>query len=615
VLAAGALALSACGSSTASPKNIKVASNYSYGSIPTPSTTVKSGGTVTFAQTPGFGPNWILPITPAANSSVFAIDQFQALSWRPLYWSPQGSSPEMNYPLSLATAAPVVSNGGKTFTVTLNGQYKWANGTPVTATDVEFNVDLLKAAVKESAANDGNYTPGQFPDNVTNMTVSGANTIAFTFNAVYNPAWVQDSELDQIFPLPSTQWNISSTGGAALSDWATNPTDAKAIYDYLNKQSSTLSTYGTNPLWQDVDGPFKISFYNPSTNAVNLVANPAYTGADKPHIAAIDELAYTSTDAEFNDLLSGKLDVGYVDFSDLPQVAKLKSKGYNVYGLPDYGFQYLNYNFKDTTDDFNNVIGQLYVRQAFAHLQDESAEISGPLHGAGVASYGSVGVAPSSPFTPASALTNPFPFSVASASSLLTSNGWTVVPDGKTTCTKPGTGAGECGAGIASGQDIAFTLYYSTSPAVIGQIVTSWVANLKKVGITVTLKTDTANNIIQNQDDPSSPNNEALWGASDFGGFTNGLYPSTDNLFNTGGSYNEGDFSNKTLDTDINNSINSPNPSAIEAELAEVTALQPALFQPNPDNIIAWKNTLSSPADGISNMTQYTITPEEWYFN
>ena len=615
VLAAGALAMTACSSSTTSSAPAKLAANYSYGSIPAASSTIKSGGTVTFAEQPGTGPNWIFPITPGANSSVFVTDQFQYLSWRPLFWSPTGANPAINYPLSLTDAAPVVSNGGKTFTVKLNTSYTWANGSPVTSADVAFFVNLYKAAVKESPANEGNYTPGQFPDNITSMTEPDAQTIVFTFDKVYNPGWVLDSEIGQIIPLPSNQWNITSTGGAPVTDWATNATDAKAIYDYLAAQSKDLGTYATNPLWQDVDGPFKISYYNASTNATNFVANPAYTGANKPHIAELDELAYTSTSAEFNDLLSGKLDVGGVDYGNLPQVSKLKSKGFNVYGLPDFGFQYLNYNFKDTTDDFNNVINQLYVRQAFAHLQDEQAEISGPMHGAGVAAYGSVGVAPVSPYTPPSALTDPFPFSISAASQLLTANGWTVVPNGKTTCTKPGTGAGECGKGIAAGQDINFTLVYSSSPAIIGQMDTAWVANLKQVGIQVTLKSDTFNNIITNQDDPSSPTTENTWGASDFGGFTNGIYPSTDNLFNTGGSYNMGGYSNSTLDSDINASIYSSNASALQTELTAVTEQAPALFQPNPDLIVAWKNTLSGPTDSFATMTQYSINPEEWYFD
>ena len=47
------------------------------------------------------------------------------------------------------------------------------------------------------------------------------------------------------------------------------------------------------------------------------------------------------------------------------------------------------------------------------------------------------------------------------AQQLLTANGWKVVPGGTTTCVKPGTGAGECGAGISKGEGISFNLDYA----------------------------------------------------------------------------------------------------------------------------------------------------------
>jgi len=55
---------------------------------------------------------------------------------------------------------------------------------------------------------------------------------------------------------------------------------------------------------------------------------------------------------------------------------------------------------------------------------------------------------------------NPFPYSVANAKKLLTSHGWKVVPSGVTTCVKPGTGAGECGAGITNGEGLSFQYLY-----------------------------------------------------------------------------------------------------------------------------------------------------------
>ena len=612
VFASGALALSACSSSGTSKPQVKVAANYAFGAIPAQSSTVKEGGVLKIAQDAGQDPNNILPIVTAANSSVYDINQFNQLSWRPLFWSPKGSVPEIDYSKSMTDAAPTVSADGKTFTIKLNGKYTWSDGSPLTTADVEFFVDELKAAVKENPANSGNYTPGQFPDNVTTMTATDANTINFTFDKVYNPTWVIDSELGLIVPMPAKAWAKTSENGPTVD--YTNPDNAKAIWDFLEKQSNSLSTYATDPLWQTVDGPFKISYYNASTGAANFKANTAYTGASKPHIAELDELSYTSDDAEFNDLLAGNLDVGYVPSKDYTQTSKLTAKKYAVYGLPDFGFNYIFYNFKDTTDNFDKVIGQLYIRQAFAHLQDEEGEIKGIYHGAAAPAYGSVPVAPQSPYTPANALTNPFPFSVDAATKLLKDHGWTVVPNGKTTCTSPGTGANQCGPGISAGQDISFVLYYVSSKAATTALVTSWVGNLKKIGVDVTLKGDTFNNIIANESVASSPKNNANWGAGDFGGFTNGIYPSTDNLFNTGGSYNQGGFSDPALDTLINNSLNSTDPNAIQKELSAVTADQPGIFQPNEDRIYAWKTNISGPSASFETLTQFGLNPEDWYF-
>ena len=43
-----------------------------------------------------------------------------------------------------------------------------------------------------------------------------------------------------------------------------------------------------------------------------------------------------------------------------------------------------------------------------------------------------------------------FPYDPIKAKSLLTSNSWKVAPGGVTTCVKPGTAAGDCGAGITA---------------------------------------------------------------------------------------------------------------------------------------------------------------------
>jgi len=606
---AASVATAPGGASSASPKG-------SYGSLPSSGGKAKTGGTLTLGEQPTAGPTYIFPIVPAANASVYNSYDFNYLMWRPLWWSPLGAEPALDYSQSISPKPPVFSDDNKTVTITLSSKWKWSDGTPVTSTDLAFYVDILKAAVGISAANDGDYTPGLFPDNVTSVATPNPTTFVINFSKSYNTNFLYLDQLNgaDITPLPAQAWSKTSATGPIVD--FTNPANAKAIYTYLNAQSNSLATYGTNPLWQTVDGPYKISSFDPSTDANVLVANHSYSGPGKPKIETIDDVSFTSVSSEFNQLLTGKLDVSGVDYSDLPQVPKLKKAGYSVWGYPNLGFNYIAYNFKDTTGDFNNIISQLYVRQALAHLQNEPADIEskGIFNGAAGQAYGPVPAIPVTPFTPSDALSNPYPFSVSSASKLLTSHGWKVKSGGVSVCEKAGSGSSDCGAGIPKGTPLTFNLIYDNSVPAIGGQDEALASNAKSVGITIKLQAKTFNYIINNLSDVSNPNNDNTWAMQDFGGFTEDLYPTTNELFNTTGSFNQGGFSNKTVDADILASANSSNPNAIKTELSEVTHLQPGLFQPNPDLIYAFKNGIGGPPASFAAASQYQYEPNYWYF-
>ncbi len=602
------------GSTSAAPSAVasaqqQVASKGGFGTLPTPATSKVTGGVVKVAQEPGTGPNYIFPITPASNGSVYNIYQLQNQLFAPLYQPVTGTSPTTDYTRSIGKA-PVFSNGDKTVTVPLNSTYTWSDGKPVQANDVVFFVDLLKAAVKESAANFGNYTPGFFPDNVASMSTPDTHTVVFHLTKAFNPKWFQLDQLGFISPLPSTAWNRSAAGGAALD--YTKPANAKLIYDYLAKEAKQLTTYASNPLWQDVSGPFKLTAYSASTNALSLRTNTKYTGPNKPSIAGIDQIAFTSETAMFNQLLSGNLDVSGVPSADLPQVASLKRKGFNVYGYPAFGFNYMVFNFKNTTGSFNKIISNLYVRQALAHLQDQAGVVHGIYHDAAVQSFGPVPTLPINPFTPSNASTNPYPFDVAAASKLLSSHGWKVVPNGTTTCVKPGATATECGAGIAAGTPLSFNLYY-TNVAVTTQQVTAFSSAAKQIGVTVTSIGKTFNYLISNFSDVSAKSSINKWAMMDFGGFSINNYPTTNEIFNSTGSYDFGGYSDKKLDALVNNSVYGSDPDAVSKEASYLTEQLPAIFQPLPDNVYAWKDTLSGPAASFSALTQYRLFGEFWY--
>ncbi|HTW08331.1 MAG TPA: ABC transporter substrate-binding protein, partial [Acidimicrobiales bacterium] len=536
-LAATALMLVATsGVSGAAPRasaTARIADNGSsntYGSLPPQRFPATSGGTLSIAIPPGASPTYIFPITPGANLSVYDVDQFQAYMWRPCWWSPKGDEPFIDLSQSICKA-PVFSDNNKVVTINMNPGWMWSNGKPVTSTDLAFDYWMTEAAVKISPANDGDYTPGLYPDDVVSISTPSASTLIIRFNKTYNANFDWLEQLGALEPLPAAAWAETSANGPIISNFSSLKT-AESIYKFLNTQSKDLKTYGSNPLWQVVDGPYKIVTYDPATGANTMTINTAYSGPVKPHITTIDDEYFTSTSSEFNQLLTGNLDVGFVDFSDLAQVGRLRSLGYNVWGAPDFGFSYVDYNFKDTTGDFNNIISQLYIRQALAHLQDEQAVIQsrGVFDGAAGPAYGPTPVIPSSPFTPSNAATDPFPFSVSTAKTLLTSHGWKVVPDGTTTCQNPGTGANQCGAGIPAGTALSWNLVYTNSPAVVGSQDEVLASNAKQLGINITLQSKEFNYIVGDLNDVSSPANDNKWAMEDFGGFTLDLYPTTNEL-------------------------------------------------------------------------------------
>ncbi|HEY2576024.1 MAG TPA: ABC transporter substrate-binding protein [Streptosporangiaceae bacterium] len=607
VLLLGLSGLAACSSAAKLP----VQRGGGFGALPKAAGSALRGGTVSFGLLPGATPQYIFPITPAAESSSFTINDFQKLMWRPLYWPVTGVEPEINYQLSLASA-PEFSNGNTTVTIHLAGNYRWSNGQPVEARDVIFSIDLVKAAVKESAANWGNYTPGFFPDNVAAVTAPNPRTVVMQLTRAYNPEWFLMDELGLIVPLPSAAWARTSAHGPVID--FTSPAEAKQIYDFLNAQSKLVASYAANPLWQTVDGPFRLTAFDAATGANSMVPNPGYTGPYKDHIAHLNQVTFTSNTAEMDALLAHQLTVGTIPGQDIPSIRSLTRAGYDFYGYPGFGWSYMPFNFKNTSGHWNSIIAQLYVRQALAHLIDQNGYINSIYQGAAEPAYGPVPSLPLSQFTPPDAKTDPYPYSIAAAKALLTAHGWHVTSGGTDTCAHPGAGAGRCGAGIPSGTALSFNLIYDSNDSSIQGEDVAFASAAQRAGIKVNLDAKPFNTIITNYNNPSSPAQANAWEMEDFGGFGLLPYPTTNAIFTTTGSFNFGSYSSATADSLIRDSVYSSNRGAVKNEAAFLTRDLPALFLPNTDVVVAWQNKLSGPPSSFAGLTQYAFTPEAWYF-
>src|SRR6266851_5400252 len=603
----GVTALAAC--SKSSNNNVAPTIKGAFGSVPA-QTGTPHAGTITVAQQPGATPTWIFPVTPGANGSVYTAYSFQYQMWRPTNFFPSGSKQIENKALSLA-ADPVWSNGDKTVTVKYKN-WKWSDGQPVTSKDAEFFIDLTRAAVKISAADYSQYTKGVgIPDQVVSMSTPDSHTLVINLNKSVNPTWFWQDSLAGISPLPVHAWAKASASGPILDPNV--PANATKIYKFLAAQSKSVTTYATNPLWKVVDGPYQLTSFNNTTGAFTMSPNPKYSGPHASKQSKISAVPFTSDTAEWNAVKSGSIDQGYVPFTDLPQVNSIKSQ-YNVFGYPAYGFEYVTFNFKDKTGDFNNIIKQLYIRQAFAHLENEAGYIKAFFYGAGGQAYGPIPAIPPNPWTPASATKDPYAFSVQAAINLLKSHGWAIHPNGTDVCVKPGSGTGQCGAGIPANTKLAFNMIYNTSPAIIGQQITDLVSQAKKAGFNISLKSDNFNHMIATYYNVAAPQNVDKWAMEDFGGFSISTYPTTNGIFNCNGVYNIGSYCDPQADKLIAASTGGSDPNAVKAEADYLTKQVPSLFQPLVDNIEVWKKTISGPPFSFESLTQYQLQPESWYF-
>jgi peptide/nickel transport system substrate-binding protein len=548
---------------------------------PAPSASSSTSGTITFAELPQAPPNYIFPYMGFSYFSVTNISQFQQLMFRPLYWFGLGGSSAVVPSLSLAQM-PKFTNGDRTVTITTKG-WKFADGQPVNAQSVMFFLNLYKADPTSYAG----YVPGYgIPDQVTSAHGHG-NTVVLNFSAPMGPNWLLYNYLSEIVPFPNT-WDITAphhTSTCATGAFGAKSTDAacKAVEKYLDGQSAKIPTY-TDAMWQSgVDGPWKLTYINALGN-VTMVPNKSYSGPVKAKVAFFKEVPFTSNQAELNALESGSLSSGYVDPTQLsapapapgkvgPNLPALRGK-YNLVtgGTLSYNYDPLNFNAK--TDPMAAVLDQLYVRQALQTSTDQVGIIKKINKGYGVVTTNPVPV--NVPSSIARQPKNPYPFSLSKAKELLTSHGWSLV-NGTMTCTSPGTGANQCGAGISANTAMNFTYLYASGSQALTDTVNAEVSDWKTLGINVTTSTNTFNNVISG----CTPTSATQWEICSWGAgwiYSPDYYPSGEELLLKGAGSNAGSYNDPMMNAIIRQSITTSVPLTRYAAYAATQV--PVLFQP-----------------------------------
>ncbi|HUY97851.1 MAG TPA: ABC transporter substrate-binding protein [Verrucomicrobiae bacterium] len=551
-----------------------------------------SGGLVSYALPAGNTPNYIFPLTPGADSSVLNLTDFQPLLYSTLYYYQTGSHIKVNPGLSLAEPPSFAVRGGHTVvTITLK-TLDWSDGQPITTRDVEFWMNLVKANVSDWYA----AVPGSFPYNVIGQDYINAHTFTLTFNGVYNDYWLLYNELLQVTPIPQHAWDRTSASGP-IGNYDRTPAGAREVYKYLNLQSQALGSYATSPLWKVVDGPWNLSSFDASTGFTVFTRNSSFRGpGPRPSVGTLELVPFTSDTAEFDALRSGAIDYGYLPIQDVSQKGVLARSGYRI--SPEIGwattFMPLNYT---NTLGAAPILKQLYVRQAMQHLIDQPAYIRAIFKGYATACYGPVPCAPTSQFLNPAERDAVYPYDPRAAVHLLQSHGWAVHPDSTSTCSHPGAGPADCGAGIKKGAPLSFTLLYDSGYLALEQEMEAVKSSFSAAGIQLQLSTAPFDTVI-GEVDPCSKSNAPTchweignWQNPD--AWTYSPYPSGGEILRCGAFDNAGNYCNPTGDALITGTHRSSGVRPMFQYQAFMEKQLPVLWLPSPDaQLSAIKRTL-----------------------
>jgi peptide/nickel transport system substrate-binding protein len=604
-VAVAALVAAGCSSSSSSP------------STSSSGTPVK-GGTVTWALPAGITSNYIWPFAAITQSSVYNSNQFQWLMYRPLYMFGNNTNSDVgiNYPLSPALQ-PVYSNGDKTITLTMKG-WKFSNGEPVDADSVLYFIHLAMAEKANWLA----YAPGLLPDNITSATASG-NTLTINLDKAYSSTWYTYNQLAELTPFPAA-WDVTSasaapgSGGCVTDSAADGWAKCKAVYTFMEAQSKDASTYATNPLWQVVDGPWRLSSYS-TTGNMTMVPNPKYSGSPKPQISAIKFVPFTDDTTEYTALKTGQLDIGYIPPADLPPKPANSSvpatdplgSGFNLQPYYVFGIFYAQPNFNNPQVGY--MVRQLYVRQALQETMDQVGIDKAIYRGY---STPTSGPAPNQPpgnqWIPSIQNENsqqgPYPFNIAKAKSTLEAHGWSEV-NGVMTCQDPS----KCGAGIPKGQQMKMTFVYSTGQAAVTAMWETYKSDASQAGIDVVLQGQTFNSIIAESAPCTPMGPKCNVQVFAFGGWLfngPGFEPTGEPLFATGAGSNSGNYSDPTMDNLINQTHTNSSSSIFDSYATFGSQQLPFIWNPNPYAIQAVRSNLH----GVTFNALDTLLPEYWYF-
>lgn len=556
---AGLVTVLLAGSSAASARTVRKAAPH-------------TGGTIVYALPPQTNVPWYFPYTNNANASYYTallgglqypsvvyVDDQEQLDWKD----------------SLARAI-TYNRQGTVFHVFLHTNWRWSDGSPVTAQDCVFGYDVLAATDQSTQAPwpNSDLGSGNIPGNVKSVAANSPTEFTITLKKPANQEWFIYNGIQNIIPLP-------------MQTWDRYPHNIKEEITYLGKNA-------TNPSFNSVvDGPFKM------TDAVQnqswtFVPNPDY-GGHRPYVSKL-VVAYEGSDtSEFAALKTGQVQIGYLPSSLYGARAELPDRMIPEYR---YAFAFTWVNMEPKAEGgVNAIFDNLYVRQAMFMAMDDSAITNVIYHGYGAAQYGPIPQVPKTRFLDPSLAKPLYPYNVAAGKKLLEAHGWHEVK----------------GVMTKGGQTMAFTLIYPSGDLAETETAEILQQSWGQEGIHVTLDPQPFATLVG---DLSTPNKwQMVTGINILYG---GLYPSGENFFYKLQGLDENGWNNAEENRLVQATI-SPAPSEA-VNMARFYAYEmytakelPALWMPN----IADLDEVAPTVHGYDLFTADPVTggmmPQYWW--
>ena len=564
------------------------------------------GGTATIAEVGG-SPNDIFPLGPSTNSNGFNIYMTFSM-WPWLVYSGDGAKSVVNPQESLYSKL-TYSDNDKVITMVLK-PWKWSDGVPITSRDFTFVYNLLKWNYNDWF----DYVQGLFPVDVAKVLTPNAHTVVLDLTKSYNPTFYTDNVLATIPLLPQHAWDKTSASGK-VSNYDETKAGAKAVWNFLQAQGSDMGTFATNPLWQVVDGPWKLAAFQ-SSGYYAFVPNKYYSGPDKPVLSKVIWTPFTTDTSEMDTLRSGtSLDVATIPLNDVRQIPALKAEGYSVAQVPEQGDAEILPNFYAPVAGL--LLRQLYIRQAMEYLINRKQIVQKAFAGYADPGNGPVPVLYGQQWdSPLEKAGGPYPYDPAKAKALLAAHGWKVVPGGTDTCVKPGTAADECGAGITSGEPLTFQLLFASGTESYDEQNAAVQSTESLGGVHITLKSEPFNTLVSTTGTCNAQSHPAAtcddWQLEQYGYNTYQLDPSGAGQFNTDANANYGGYSSPEMNSLIDATEYGSSDSAFFAYENYAARQLPLLWLPNESVVFVYKSNLAgvAPANPFSAL----YNPEVWYY-